>query len=452
MSAIKGGVYQRGPLWLDLVRGKDGRPTSDRWYIWWYDSSTGRQQRKTSGTSNVRAACNALDEHYLATHTASVPEQEAYSVGDAMGDYWIEHGQHLASAAGIKSRFALMQRFLDAEVAEGRLRDPILPDHIDDRLLSRFRTWAIRVPIVARKKDTEGNWVDGKSRPRTASTVEESVIQLKAALNYAFKARRTRYVPPLAHKTRNQVTPERTYRLSVTAIGELLDYSARGAGNYAGHADRLFPLRRYLIAAICTLARPDAIFDMNVSRNREQWMQNERIFALNPAGRIQTKKFRPIVPVVDLLHLWLSSTDEWFVCSQRLSYDQEQQIDVVSQLRAASVRTAWHNARQQLGIPDGWGPKLIRHSMATILANRRVDLIELEMALGHRVLCRTSSRYAVFDPDYLGTIAAGIDDVVADLTKVAGPAFHAKFTQKSGEILALPSLGEVRKNPANTLQ
>ncbi|MBV1691820.1 hypothetical protein KRR38_30120 [Novosphingobium sp. G106] len=103
-----------------------------------------------------------------------------------------------------------------------------------------------------------------------------------------------RYVPPLTHKTRNQVTPGRTYRLSVNAIGELLDYSVRGARNYAGHADRLLPFRRYLSAAICTLARPDAIYDMNVDRNREQWMQNERMFALNPAGRIQTKKFRPI--------------------------------------------------------------------------------------------------------------------------------------------------------------
>jgi hypothetical protein len=58
--------------------------------------------------------------------------------------------------------------------------------------------------------------------------------------------------------------------------------------------------------------------------------------------------------------------------------------------------------------------------MATILANRRVDLVELEMALGHRVLGKTSSRYALFDPDYLGTISAGIDDVISDLTRMAG--------------------------------
>jgi hypothetical protein len=445
MSAIKGGVYQRGPFWLDLARGKGGNAISDRWYIWWYDTATGHQHRKTTRTSNVRAACDALDVHYLATHQPSAADQDVYSVGDAMGDYWIEHGKHLPSAAGIKARLALMQRFLDIEIDAGRLTDPILPDHFNDRLLARFRAWAIHVPIVARKKDAEGNWIDGKSRPRKASTVEESIIQIKAVLNHAYKARRTKYVPPLQHKTRDEVTPERTYRLSIDGLGELLDYSMRGAGNYSGHADRLLPLRRYLIAAICTLARPDAIYDMNVSIGREQWMQNERRFALNQAGRIQTKKHRPVVPVVELLHSWLRETDEWFVCSERRSFDEDRQTETVEQTRAASIRKAWDGARTHLHIPAGWGPKLIRHSMATILANRRVDLVELEMALGHRVLGKTTSRYALFDPDYLGTIRTGIEGVVADLSRSAGSALHPKLTQKSDEVSVIPDLVFTKK-------
>ncbi|MFX8848744.1 hypothetical protein ABTM68_21135, partial [Acinetobacter baumannii] len=78
-------------------------------------------------------------------------------------------------------------------------------------------------PIVARRKDADGNWINGKARARSPSTVEESVIQLKAALNHAFKARRVRYVPPLRHKTRDQVTPERSYRLSLDTLSEMLD-------------------------------------------------------------------------------------------------------------------------------------------------------------------------------------------------------------------------------------
>ena len=59
--------------------------------------------------------------------------------------------------------------------------------------------------------------------------------------------------------------------------------------------------------------------------------------------------------------------------------------------------------------------------MATILANRRVDLVELELAMGHRVLGKTTSRYAIFDPGYLGTISAGIEDVIADVVRKVSP-------------------------------
>lgn len=437
MSAVKGGVYQRGPFWLDLVRGADGKPASDRWYIWWYDAASGRQQRRSTRTTDVRAACEQLDTHYLATHRPTKQEQEEYGVAEAMTDYYLEHGQHLPSADPIRARLALFDRFREVEQDAGRLPSPLMPDHIDDNVLNRFRKWGVADPIVARKKDEHGNWIDGQKRKRAASTVEESVIQLKAALNYAFRNRRVRYVPPLTHKTRDQVTAKRTYRLSVETLGEMLDYSLRGAGTYKGHGDRLLPMRRYLIAAICTLARPDAIFDMSVERDRGQWMRSERRFDLNPAGRIQTKKVRPVVPVVDLLNSWLSATDDRMVCGERTRFDARQKIEVTEQYRVASVRKAWDGICEQFSIPDGWGPKLIRHSMATILANRGVDLIQLEMALGHRVLGKTSSRYAIFDPAYLNTITDGINDVVADLTKMAGPALHAKLTQKDENIAVL---------------
>jgi hypothetical protein len=60
-----------------------------------------------------------------------------------------------------------------------------------------------------------------------------------------------------------------------------------------------------------------------------------------------------------------------------------------------------------------------------------------EMALGHRVLGKTTSRYALFDPDYLGTIKGGIEDVISDLTRMAGEALHAKLTQKSENVIVL---------------
>lgn len=168
---------------------------------------------------------------------------------------------------------------------------------------------------------------------------------------------------------------------------------------------------------------------MSVAPERGQWMQDERRFALKPEGRIQTKKLRPVVPVVDLLDAWLRATDEWFIVRESVSFDEHQQINVSEQLKVASIKSAWNGAKAKFGIPEGWGPKLMRHSMATILAKRRVSLIELEIALGHRVLKKTTSRYAFLEPEYMSTISAGIDDVISDLFKKVGPALHPKLTR-----------------------
>ena len=101
--------------------------------------------------------------------------------------------------------------------------------------------------------------------------------------------------------------------------------------------------------------------------------------------------------------------------------DELTQAPVITQARVGAIRSGWAGASRTLGIPAGRSPKLIRHSMATILANRWVDLVELELAMGHRVLGKTTSRYAIFDPGYLGTISAGIEDVVSDLLKQVSP-------------------------------
>lgn len=62
--------------------------------------------------------------------------------------------------------------------------------------------------------------------------------------------KRLAVAPVLKHLTHDDVTVERSYRLTIDMLPEMLDYTATGVGNYEGHADRLKPLRRYMIAAI----------------------------------------------------------------------------------------------------------------------------------------------------------------------------------------------------------
>jgi len=43
----------------------------------------------------------------------------------------------------------------------------------------------------------------------------------------------------------------------------------------------------------------------------------------------------------------------------------------------------------------------------------------------------------IYDPSHLSSFREGVHDLVADLTKIAGPALHAKVTQKSSNIQVL---------------
>ena len=442
MPNQQGGVYQRGPFWLDYARGRDGEPVSPNFYVWWYDGDRGRQRRLTTGCADVRSACDRLDAHYLATLKPTDATRAAYTLPDALVDYYNEHGSAAASAEAIKARLAHVHRFIVREMKAGRLSEPVMVEAADEGFLVRFREWMIAEPIVARRKGPRGEWRAGAARPRSPATVEESIVALKAALNHAYGARCIAYVPPIKLRTRGEVTAVRNDRISVAALGEMFDYTMRGA-RQSGHAGRLLPLRRYLIAAVTTLARPDAICDMSVIEARAQWLRHDRRYALNPAGRVQTKKYRPVVPVGELLELWLGVTDEWWLCMERARRDDDGEplLDrfgkaLIEQAAVKSVRSAWDTMRLALKTPPTWGLKLLRHSMATELRKRRVDPWELAGQLGHRTL-RTTETYAAFAPDYLGTVQAGIADVVADLAKAAGPALHPNLTQEHGNVAVL---------------
>lgn len=423
MPSVKGGVYQRGQYWLDYARGAGGEPVSPRFYIYWYDAERGRQRRKSTGTGDVRLACDALDAHWLATHRPDEQDRRTYTVAEAMTDYFVEVGSTRISSDSIKARLLLFTRFIEVEAAAARLPSPFLPAHVDDRLIARFRQWGVADPIIARRKDEDGQWVrDGKRRKRNASTVEESVIQLKAAIRHAHRSKRVAAMPEVTHQTRAQVTPARNHRLSVAAIGELLDYAARGGSGRYSTPERLMPLRRYVIAAVATIGRPDAIFDVSVLPGREQWLSGECRLDLNPAGRLQTRKFRATLPVGHVFAQWLTATDDWFVCMPRRVTGVDGS-ESVRQFGVASVRKSWDTARAHLGLPEGWGVKLLRHSMATILANRGVNPLELRIAMGHEALVGSTARYVIFQPSYLAGFAQIVAEIFDELMKLAPAAF-----------------------------
>lgn len=382
---------------------------------------------ESASPGDLRLGNNDEIEEQIGSETSK--DQSSYSVAAIFSDFFLEYASGLVSAKTIKYRLRLFLRFLDYQIDAGLMSEPILSDDIDATTLDRFRLWAAHYDIPDRKATTGFRTVK-----RAPSGIEESVKHCKTALYYAYDRNRIKNPPLFKVRSLKAYSPTSTARMSVGDIGELLAYTVQGKESDSFQAWKLHALRRHLIAAICTVARPSTIADMNVSPARRQWSRLDGVFNLNREGRMQNNKMRPIIPVVKTLEEWLETTENWFVC-QEVYEKHESGERVMVQRPTTSTAPTFKNAVKNIGMPVDWSIGRLRHSMAAELRKRGVNPWELAGFMGHKLLDMTEI-YAVYDPSYLATVAAGIDDIIADLKKIPGcaDALSATFRPKSSSL------------------
>jgi site-specific recombinase XerD len=419
MSVDEQESYRRGKYYLDFPRGYDGTPTSREWHIFWHDRELRFRRRENTGSKDFRVACNYLDER-CDLENSSANNDQPYSLHAVFSDYFVEHAAKLPSALSIKYRLRLFLKFLDHEIAQGSMEELILPTQIHAGVLDRFRLWAISQPIIVSFRQNGELRSKTLARPRSAAAIEEVIRQCKSALFYAYDRQRLARPPTFKVKHSRLLRAADPDRIPVAQIGELLDYSIHGPRDSSMQLWKLHALRRYLVAAIFTLARPSSILDMSVDPARRQWLKTERLFNLSPSGHIQTNKRRAVIPVHPVLEEWLERTQNWFICLER-HWRYVPGAAEMEQRRVLGCLSSWRSACDHLGLPRRWTPRLLRHSMAAELRRRGVNPWELAGFLGHRLLNMTEV-YAIYDPAYLSTISAAMDDIASDLRKSPGCA------------------------------
>lgn len=406
------GVYARGRFWLDHDRRADGTLRSPFYAIFWYDDGRGRIRSASTRTGDLPTARTALDRHYL-EHTegeAICPTcgqrrqlRNELLLLQAITDY-------LAANEGKESIGAIRPRLAHVIAYIATLPSPdVRCDQVDEDWISRLRTWLAKQPMVSSAGKT-------LERERTASTIENSVIQLAAAVNAAHRrgdtARPARF-KPIQTKELNR-TPQ--HRLSVEDLGAAFRYAT----------DPRFPakrrgLHRFLMLSVGTAARPDATHDFSTTPARRQWNEERRVIALNPAGRRQTRKRRATVIAPARL-------------AERVAEVQGHFVPVTS------VRSAWDTMVAELGWPQHGegGMKLIRRSVAQLLRDagtprawsedwrdptRKVPQEQIELQLGHRAQDSVTDLYAAFDPHYLSAATLALDGIIAAIEEFCPAAF-----------------------------
>lgn len=396
-------LYERGGY--KLVR-RDDRPALE---IVWYDADRKRERSASAGTEDVEAGRAALDRLYLERTggDAFCPtcghrrQQGAVFATSAIADY-LTLSADKSSIEAIRARLTHVLGYLvHADQAT------VLCEMIDEAWVSRFRAWMTTVPIVSRS---------GKTRARTLSTIENSVLQFAAAINLCggIKPR----FKPQQPKDLNR-TPQ--HRSGVDELAAMFRHCvAPGKGKQPEERARRerAGLLAFLRVSIATMARPDAAHDVSTAPARRQWNSTKRVLNLNPDGRRQTRKYRATVPVGPRMAAVLDATDGLLIPQQ-------------------SVKSAWESMAAALKLPGEGeaGMKLVRRSMANIVRSRLPQEAwgELEMFLGHDRFDDVSDLYAPFRPDYLRRALAVIDEVIEEIEAAVPGAFAAAGSASGAE-------------------
>lgn len=404
------GVYCRGPYWLDFDRRSDGTLRTPNFCIFWYDPGAGRNRSISARTADEQEARRALDRHYLQNTEGQIicptcgqrrtDRETSYFVADAIADYLAQKNDRT-----LEHRLGHVVDYLATLSSPGvRCRQ------IDDDWVKRFREWLLKQPVVLSSGAL-------RPEPRSLSTVENSVLQLAAAINAAHKrgdiSRPAQFKVRPGHEVNH--TPKR--RLSVGELAAAFRYAT----------DPRFPkkrkmLHRFLMLAVGTAARPDAVYDFSTDPARAQWDADRSVLTLNPKGRAQTRKYRAIVKVPYQLVAHINETSGFFVPTQ-------------------SVRSAWDSMCDELGWPKDReaGTKLIRRSMAQLLRDpmRGVPTEQLELQLGHRRIASTTDIYASHDPAYLAAATRAIEAVIDEIEALAPGAFHRSDTGEKPNVVPI---------------
>ena len=163
---------------------------------------------------------------------------------------------------------------------------------------------------------------------------------------------------------------------------------------------------RYFVIALNTWARPEAIHDLNFFH---QINYEYGLVDLNPLGREQTKKRRPIIRLTDSLKAWALYWNEAYPIQWRGERAKSAK---------KTIKAAWNEA----GF-EGRSRYDIRSYMSTharridLGGGRRMDSEQKSIWLGHKLATgsATSDFYMELDPGYLQEAKEATDRIILEI-------------------------------------
>lgn len=332
--------------------GPQLRPSKKRggtFYIYWTENGSSREH--STGTSDQKNAVEYFGE-WLAAHAKTEwtgPRRSAETkVIDVLELYATEHVKtKIPSAAG---------RAKAGEI-----------------IATLSKWWTKTLDFV--KPETCRAY--GRARGVALSTVARELSVLRAAIHYAHKNGKLVDPPFVELPSINEQPPPRERWLLRSEAARLLWESRR----YNDH------LARFIMMGLKTGQRPGALLDL-------RWTQvdfdNNRI-NFNPPGQQRSNKKRPIVPIPRRLRWFLLRWQARATSPYVISFNGQQ---------IQSVKIAFRKARKRAGLGPDVTPYTLRHTCATWMMHKEVDIQLVGGWLGHASF-KTTMRYQHHHPSFM---------------------------------------------------
>lgn len=153
-------------------------------------------------------------------------------------------------------------------------------------------------------------------------------------------------------------------------------------------------VRLFIILAIATGARMSAILEL-------RWDQvdfKHGVINFNPAGREQTNKRRPVVPMTDRARQALEESARGAMTDYVIEWDGNPVRSIKKAIRMAAVRS---------GI--ACSPHVFRHTAGVWMAQADVPMQKIAQFLGHTSTRVTERTYARYSPSFMKDAAAALE-------------------------------------------
>jgi hypothetical protein len=396
---------QVGNYWLTKKPGREG--AADAWCRTWYDKRSRQTCRISLGTADIHEA-SLLLAGWVAENDKidSESSQDRVLIGTVLLTYWNEHAKKLPSASTAFNGLCHWQEFWKQATVSG-----ITPNE-----QRRFRQW-----LAAKGLDDGG--------------IDRVLSDGKAALNRAVKWEELSKAPHifLIQTAEDKRSRDPMGRPIVPKEMALLFDAANSRH-----------MLSYLMIATNTLARPGAVLEL---RGVQYDDTHDRV-DLNPPGRRQNKKHRPILAVTPTLKPWLQTVT-----------DPTQHYVAYGRQPIKSITTAWELLVKEAGLDERVTPYSIRHGMAREMRKRKVPKEQISAFLGHlpKDSDATTSIYAPYDPEYCSEAVAAIESVMSEIRKhlkratIDQPMIDAAKLAKSISSKAKRGVGDAKREEVRFL-